>query len=76
MTSQQAQTDRVAYDMFIDCGRNATATAHQLGCTPATVRARVARHVRRDRGITDAQVAADRQRSRDLDRRLANLGII
>lgn len=76
MTSQQAQTDRASYDMFIDCGRNATAAAHQLGCTPATVRARVARHVRRGRGVTDAQAAADRKASRDLDRRLADLGII
>ena len=74
--SQQAQIDRTSYDMFVDAGRSYARAARELGCTPGTVRARVARHIRRDRGVTDEQAAADRQRTRDLDARLRDLGII
>jgi hypothetical protein len=43
----QERTDRVSYDMFIDCHRDAAAAASQLGTTARTVRNRVQRHALR-----------------------------
>lgn len=41
----QARLARVSYDMYLDCGRNYTEAARQLGCTPTTVRNRVRYHL-------------------------------
>jgi hypothetical protein len=40
----QATLDRITFDTYVDCGRNATAAAKQLGCSPSTVTRRVKRH--------------------------------
>jgi hypothetical protein len=40
----QATLDRITFDTYVDCGRNATAAAKQLGCSPSTVTRRVRRH--------------------------------
>lgn len=40
----QAEIDKMTFDMYVDCGLNAAATARQMGCSASTVRARVGRH--------------------------------
>jgi hypothetical protein len=42
--ADQATLDRITFDTYVDCGRNATAAAKQLGCSPSTVTRRVKRH--------------------------------
>jgi IS30 family transposase len=44
----QAHTDKVTYDMYVDCGCSARETARQQGIAESTVRARVRRHSRQD----------------------------
>lgn len=43
----QQRLDRVSYDMYVDCGQDPLTAARNLGCTPATVKARVRRHALR-----------------------------
>lgn len=45
---RQAQLDAMTFEMFVDCGRNATAAARQLGVARSTVKARVRRYALRD----------------------------
>jgi IS30 family transposase len=44
----QAHTDKVTYDMYVDCGCSARETARQQGIAESTVRARVRRHSLKD----------------------------
>lgn len=39
----QEQLDRLTFDMYVDCGLNATETARQMGIARSTVKARVRR---------------------------------
>jgi hypothetical protein len=67
----QATLDRITFDTYVDCGRNATTAAKQLGCSPSTVTRRVKRHSLADHGArADKAIASAKAVTSDVEAKL------